>query len=204
MQIRWKFIFQIFITFLKIGPVTFGGGYAMIPVIEREVVEKNKWVKTKDVAEVFAIAESIPGAIAINSATFIGYRLAGIKGAIAAMLGVLLPTFCIVIILSILFIYVKDNPYVEAAFTGIRAAIVALITYAAVKIGKTAVYDKTTWVISGITVLVLFFLKFHPVLVILSGILIGILIVKIKDKLGYITRLENHTEVYNKEKAAKN
>ncbi|MGG1639038.1 chromate transporter [Paenibacillus sp. NRS-1760] len=76
-------LWTIFLTFLKIGPVTFGGGYAMIPVIEREVVEKRKWLETRDIADIFAVAESIPGAIGINSATFIGYRVAGIRGALA-------------------------------------------------------------------------------------------------------------------------
>lgn len=193
MNVHWKLIFQIFFSFLKIGPTTFGGGYAMIPMIEREVVDKKKWVKSSDIAEVFAIAESIPGAIAINSATFIGYRLAGVRGAIAAMLGVLLPTFFIVVSLSILFIYIKENTYVEAAFTGIRAAIVALIAFAAYKIGKTAVYDKTTWLISGITVIVLLFLNFHPVLVIFVGMFIGIVIVRIRDLLGVMTKLDNNS-----------
>lgn len=185
-----KFLMQIFISFFKIGPVTFGGGYAMIPMIEREVIDKRKWVKPKDVSEIFAIAESVPGAIAINSATFIGYRLAGIRGAIVAMLGVLLPTFFIVVMLSILFIYVKDNPYVESAFVGIRAAIVALIAFAAYKIGLTAVYDKTTLVIMLLTTGILYFLNAHPVLVIVCGIGLGIVVVKVKSLLGYVTRLE--------------
>lgn len=185
-----RFIMQIFLSFFKIGPVTFGGGYAMIPMIEREVVTKRKWVKTKDVTEVFAIAESVPGAIAINSATFIGYRLAGVRGAIAAMTGVLIPTFLIVVILSILFLYVQDNPVIEAAFTGIRAAIVALIVYAAYKIGQTAVYDKTTWITAGVTVAILYFLHLHPVIIILSGIFVGVVIVKIRDWLGVFTKLD--------------
>lgn len=88
-----KLLGQIFISFLKIGPVTFGGGYAMIPLIEREVVKNKQWLKIEDVSDVFALAESVPGAIAINSATFIGHRIAGIRGAICAMLGVLLPLF---------------------------------------------------------------------------------------------------------------
>lgn len=117
---QWLLILDIFFTFLKIGPVTFGGGYAMIPLIEREVVIRKKWVDGSDVTDVFAVAESVPGAIAINSATFIGYRIAGFGGAIAAMAGVMLPTFCIVVMLSLSFLAVKDHPKVEAAFEGIR------------------------------------------------------------------------------------
>lgn len=186
----WKFIIQIFSSFFKIGPVTFGGGYAMIPMIEREVVEKRKWVRTQDVTEIFAIAESVPGAIAINSATFIGYRLAGVKGAIAAMTGVLLPTFFIVVMLSILFLFVQNNPTIESAFVGIRAAIVALIAYAGYKIGQTAVYDKTTFVTAGITVIILFILHFHPVLIIIGGIIAGIVLVRVRDWFGIVTKLD--------------
>src|SRR5690554_6291650 len=109
-----RLLSQIFITFLKISPVTFGGGYAMIPLIEKEVVDKRGWMKTQEIADIFAVAESVPGAIAINSATFIGFRLAGILGAVVAMIGVLLPTFLIVMMLSIFFLQVQDHPKVEA------------------------------------------------------------------------------------------
>lgn len=185
-----KILWEIFLTFLKIGPTTFGGGYAMIPMIEREVVERKKWVKRKDVTDVFAISESVPGAIAINSATFIGYRIAGWKGAVAALLGTLLPTFTIIVILSISFLYVKDSPMMEAAFQGIRPAIVALITYAGYKIGQTGVYDKTTFVTMLITVFVLLYLNIHPILVILSGIIAGMILVKVKRMLNINVKLE--------------
>jgi chromate transporter len=197
MQWEWSLIFQIFWSFLKIGPVTFGGGYAMVPLIEREVVTKRKWVKHEDVTDVFAIAESVPGAIAINSATFIGYRIAGVPGAIAAFFGVLLPTFMIVIGLSVLFLYFQDHPKLEAAFEGIRAAIVALIVYAGYKIGTTAVFDKTTLAIGALTVLTLLFLHIHPVLIILCGGLLGIMIIKIKEKLGMVIKLEKNEGIHS-------
>lgn len=190
MKFKDSLIIQIFLTFFKIGPTTFGGGYAMIPMIEREVVIKRKWIKREDITDIFAIAESIPGAIAINSATFIGYQIAGKKGAIAAMLGILLPTFLIVIGLSIGFLYVQGNPRVDAAFQGIRPAIVALITYAGYKIGQTAMYDKTTTITMIITVGVLLYLKVHPVMIILMGILAGLILVKIKELLGIHVQYE--------------
>lgn len=189
-----KYLGQIFLAFLKIAPATFGGGYAMIPLMEKEVVEKRKWINPQEIGEIFAIAQSVPGAIAINSAIFIGYRLAGVLGAIAAMIGILLPTFLIVIALSILFIFVKDNPYMEAAFTGIRAAVVAMILFAAYKIGLTAVYDKTTLVIMIVTAVILLFLQVHPVAVILAGIALGIVIVKVKEWFGYATQLEKNED----------
>ncbi|SFL42057.1 chromate transporter [Gracilibacillus orientalis] len=192
MKTNRKYLLQIFLSFFKIGPVTFGGGYAMIPIMEKEVVEKRNWIDTKDISEILAIAQSVPGAIAINSATFIGYRLAGTLGAIIAMTAVLLPTFLIVVALSILFIFVQDNPYVESAFVGIRAAIVGIIAFAAYKIGITAIYDKTTLSIMIISTALLFFLDIHPVLIIIVGIGMSILIVKVKRLLGYTIKLERN------------
>ncbi|MGJ9385270.1 chromate transporter [Salipaludibacillus sp. CF4.18] len=194
-----KLLVQIFMIFFKIGPVTFGGGYAMIPLIEREVVEKRGWVKPQEITDIFAVAESVPGAIAINSATFIGYRVAGIAGAIAAMTGVLLPTFCIVVMLSLFFLQVQDNPKVEAAFVSIRATIVALITYAAIKIGKTAAIDKTTIILIAVTVAVMYFVHIHPVLLIISGGLLGIGIIGLKKKLGMTIKLEKEDMKLNKD-----
>ena len=190
MKKQYRLLFQIFWSFFKIGPITFGGGYAMIPMIEREVVTKRKWVKSQDVTDVFAVSESVPGAIGINSATFIGYRIAGVQGAVAAMLGILLPTFSIVILLSLIYKFLRGNPIVEAAFMGIRASIVALIAYAGLKIGKTAIFDKTTITITAITVIVLLFLHIHPVLIILTGIIAGILIIKIKTIMKLPIQLE--------------
>jgi chromate transporter len=198
----WKLLFQIFTTFLKIGPVTFGGGYAMIPLIEREVVEKRKWVRANDIADIFAVSESVPGAIAINSAMFVGYRIAGFLGAMAAMTGIMLPTFCIVVLLSIFFLRVQDNPNVEAAFVSIRATIVALITYAAYKIGKTAMVDKTTLGLIVITVMILLFVHIHPILLILGGGLLGIALVHLRNALGMVTKLEHHAEPEQKYKYA--
>jgi chromate transporter len=195
---EWKLIIQIFLSFLKIGPVTFGGGYAMIPLIEREVVSRRKWVKVEDVTDIFAVAESVPGAIAINSATFIGYRIGGVRGAIAAMAGIMLPTFLIVIVLSMGFLYFQDNPKVEAAFEGIRPTIVALIAFAGYKIGKISIVDKTTFVFAGVTVLLLLAIHLHPVLIIMSGTSIGIIAVKIRDKLGFVTHFDGPNEDHKK------
>lgn len=190
-QQQWKLLRDIFISFFKIGPVTFGGGYAMIPLIEREVVERRGWVKSRDIADVFAISESIPGAIAVNSAVFVGYRIAKVPGALAAMTGVVLPTFLIVIALCVLFLQVHDHPKVEAAFQGIRAATVALIVYAGIKIGKTAVLDKTTLAAVLATTAVLYFLHLNPVVIIAAGALTGIALVKIKQRLGLHVKLEH-------------
>ncbi len=162
----------------------------MIPLIEREVIERRKWIKEKDVTDVFAVSESIPGAIAINSATFVGFRIAGIPGAIAAMLGVLLPTFFIVLGLSIAFLQVQDNPKIEAAFKAIKPSIVALIAYAGIKIGKTAIVDKTTFCTVLATTAIMVITHFSPVIAIVTGAFIGILQVKIKELMGMKVSLE--------------
>ncbi|GBG12361.1 chromate transporter [Paenibacillus agaridevorans] len=181
-----KTIWQLFTTFLRIAPATFGGGFAVMPAMEKEVVEKRKWMDSEDIGDVFAVAQSIPGAVAINSATFIGYRIAGIRGALAAMIGMLLPTFCIIVVLSYVFLQVKDNPKIEAAFLSIRATIVALIAYAAIKYGKKALVDKASAVLIGVTVLLLFVggSLIHPLLIIAGGAAAGIVIQAIKAKLG--------------------
>jgi chromate transporter len=194
-------LWQIFITFLKIGPVTFGGGYAMIPLIEREVVDKRRWVETKDIADIFAVAQSVPGAVAINSAAFAGLRVAGVAGAIAAMTGILLPTFCIVVLLSLFFLQVRNIPVVEAAFVSIRPTIVALITYAAYKIGRTAIIDRTTAVIVAATVLLMILLPIHPVLIIVAGALAGIAIVRLRQAMGIQTKLGIQTEPEKQKKS---
>ncbi|MET3317636.1 UNVERIFIED_ORG: chromate transporter [Peribacillus simplex] len=180
---QWKTLFQLFWTFFKIAPVTFGGGFAMIPLIEKEVVEKRKWLKSEEITDVFALSQSVPGAVAINSATFIGHRIAGMKGAMAAMIGVSFPTFIIVLLLGILYFFIQDNPKIESAFISIRASIVAIIAYAAIKIGKTAIVDKSTFGIFIVGIPVLFFI--HPVLAILSGAIAGIVTISVKRKLGY-------------------
>ncbi|HEY0828030.1 MAG TPA: chromate transporter [Bacilli bacterium] len=190
----FKLLAQIFITFFRIGPATFGGGYVMIPLIEKEVVEKRKWVDSKDIADVFALSESIPGAIAINSATFIGYRLAGVLGAIAAMAGIVLPTFCIVVVLSLFFLQVQDHPKIEAAFVAIRATIVALITYAAITIGKTAAIDRTTVTLIIITVAAIGLVHVHPIALVIGGGAAGMVIVGIKKKLRLPIKFDKETQ----------
>ena len=194
MKEQWKMLFQLFWIFFKISPVTFGGGFAMIPLIEKEVVEKKKWLKSEDIADVFALSQSVPGAVAINSATFIGQRIGGIKGAVAAMVGVSLPTFLIVLTLGVFYFYIQDNPKIQAAFLSIRASIVAIIAYAAIKTAKTAIIDKTTFGIMIVGVLLLFFI--HPIFAILLGALTGMISSIIKRKLGYQMKLDEKKDDY--------
>ena len=121
MKEKLKKVFQLFITFIKIGAFTFGGGYAMVPLIQRETVEKKKWINDDDILEIVAIAESTPGPIAVNSATFVGYKTAGVLGAAAATIGVVLPSFTIIYFISFVIDKFENNTAVKYAFSGIRA-----------------------------------------------------------------------------------
>lgn len=139
---RYNSLLKLFLTFFKIGAFTFGGGYAMIPLIEAEVVEKHNWITKDDILEIFAIAESTPGPIAINSATFIGYRVCGALGSAFATLGVVLPSFIIITIIAFVLQEFQSLKVVQYAFFGIRAGVLALIVKAFIsmykKLKKTA------------------------------------------------------------------
>jgi chromate transporter len=143
----------LFLTFLRIGAFTFGGGYAMIPLISREVVEKHKWISDDDILDIIAIAESTPGPIAINSATFVGYKTAGIFGAFLATLGVVLPSFCIILAISFVLRQFSSLKAVKYAFYGIRAGVLALLVKA-----WWTMYKKTPKGIVSYAIAVLSFL----------------------------------------------
>lgn len=127
MKPKLKSVLALFFSFFKIGLFTFGGGYAMIPLIQKEAVSKQGWITDDDILEILAIAESTPGPIAINSATFVGYRVAGFFGALAATIGVVVPSFVIILLLSYAFTNFQENRYVKAAFFGIRAGVLGLL-----------------------------------------------------------------------------
>ena len=136
---------RLFFVFFRIGAFTFGGGYAMIPLIEREVVDKRGLIRGEELADIVAIAESTPGPIAINSATFVGYRTAGVLGAAAATLGVVLPSFVIILLIAFFLRRVMDYPVVQYAFFGIRAGVLALIVKAVVSFWKRAEHNVFSW-----------------------------------------------------------
>ncbi len=175
---KLKLFIDLFITFFKIGCFTFGGGFAMIPLIEKEVVIEKKWVEEKEVINIFAASQSIPGAIAINSSTFIGYKIGGRIGAIVATLGVVIPSFIIITIIAVFFSRLQNNSIVQKAFLGIRAAVVALIIMAAVKMGKTIVKDKLSGIIAAATIILMITIKLNAIYLIILGAAIGLVIYK--------------------------
>lgn len=178
-----KLIIDLFITFFKIGGFTFGGGYAMIPLIEKEVVDKKKWIKKEEVIDVFAVAQTIPGAVAVNCASIIGYKVAGKKGAIIATLGVVVPSFFIIIIIATWFSKFQEEPLVKAAFLGIRGCIVGLIMAAAYSVGKASVKGNIGIMIFIATVAFIILFNTSPIVLIIMGGLIGLILHKFMPRI---------------------
>ncbi|MBE3595935.1 MAG: chromate transporter [Hydrogenibacillus sp.] len=173
---RRRTALALFWTFFKLSPVTFGGGFAVVPMLERELVERGRLIRREEIVDLFTVAQTVPGSIYVNAGTFIGYRLAGVLGAVMATAGALLPTFLIMVVLAVLYDGLNMNPYVEAAMSGLRPAIVALIAYAGVRVAKTAIVGPLTAVVVVVAFGMLYFLHIHPVILILAGGAIGVLL----------------------------
>ena len=160
-----------FKTFFKIGIFTLGGGYAMIPLIEEEVVNRHRWVGKDEMLDLIAIAQSCPGVFAINIAVFIGYKLRKTRGALATALGTALPSFLIILAIAIFFSQFKDNRYVAAMFRGIRPAVVALIAVPTFRLGQRAQLNRFTIWIPVACALAIWALGVSPVwIIIIAGI----------------------------------
>lgn len=165
-------LIDLFITFAKIGAITFGGGYAMLPILQREVVEKKKWVTNEDVMDYYAIGQTTPGIIAINTATFIGQKTKGTLGGVAATLGVVFPSLIIISVIAYFLNAVSDSALLSSAFSGVRVSVYILILQAVVKLWKTAVIDKVGLLIFTLTFLLAVLTSYSPVyFVVFAGIL---------------------------------
>jgi len=158
-------------TFFKIGLFTLGGGYAMIPLIEEEVVNRHRWVSREEMLDLIAIAQSCPGVFAINISIFVGYKLRQVKGAVAAALGTALPSFLIILAIAIFFSQFKDNTYVAAIFRGIRPAVVALIAVPTFRLAQRAELNWLTVWIPVVSALAIWLLGVSPIyIILLAGI----------------------------------
>lgn len=165
MNIYW----DSFKTFFKIGIFTLGGGYAMIPLIEEEVVNKHRWVSKEEMLDLIAIAQSCPGVFAINIAIFIGYKLRKERGAIATAAGTALPSFLIILMIALFFHQFQDNRFVAAMFRGIRPAVVALIAVPTFNLAKRAELSKWTLWIPIVSALVIWLMGVSPIWVIIAA-----------------------------------
>lgn len=175
-------LFKMFKTFFKIGTFTIGGGYAMIPIIQEEIVDKNKWIEEDEFLDVIAISQGSPGPIAVNVSIFLGYRLKGIKGALTCMLGTALPSFLIILLIATVFFQFRNNPIVEEMFMGIRPAVVALISSAVYKMGKKMDLSNMKILIPIATTLIIVFTNISPIYLILVGGLFAIFYFGRKEK----------------------
>lgn len=172
---RSNLYLKLFISFFKIGAFTFGGGWAMIPLIEREVVDKQNWIKREDFVDALAIAQSLPGVLAVNISILIGNKLRGLKGCLTATLGTILPSFLIILAIAIWFVQTYDNPVVERIFKGIRPAVVALIVSPVFSTAKTARINIKTVIIPIIVALSIWLGGVSPIWFVLLGAIGGIL-----------------------------
>jgi chromate transporter len=184
MKQKLKQYLQLFLTFMKIGVVTFGGGYAMIPIIENEITVKRKWISGDDLLEVVAISETTPGPIAICAATFIGYRLGGIPGAFCATFGVMLPSFVIIYLISLFLMAFEQIKVIQYAFFGIRAGVLALLVKAVVSMYQKCPKNLIAYLIMAASFAAVAFFSASVIIVILSAAVIGIAATLIARKAG--------------------
>lgn len=166
----------LFLTFLKIGAFTFGGGYAMLPLIQREVVDKRGWITNDDILEVVAIAESTPGPIAVNAATFVGYRTCGVFGALLATVGVVLPSFVVILAISFVLREFESLTAVQYAFCGIRAGVLALILKALWSMYKQCPKNALSYTVMAAAFVLVAFLGADVLPVIIGCAAVGLVV----------------------------
>ncbi|MBO4409455.1 MAG: chromate transporter [Spirochaetales bacterium] len=171
---------SLFLAFAKIGVMTFGGGYAMLPMLEREVVDNHGWTTSEQMMDYYAVGQCTPGVIAVNVSTFVGFNERGVIGAIAAMLGVVFPSLVIIMSLASVLMVFRENVYVARAFAGIRIAVCALILSAVIKLAKKAISNIPTAVIAVLAFLLQVFLGISPVIIVLTTAAGGIAVYFIK------------------------
>lgn len=178
---KFKKALLVFWSFFKIGLFTFGGGYAMISVISAELVERRKWITQEDMTDMLIISEMTPGAIAVNSATFVGYRVAGVLGGILGTLGVVLPSLIIITVLSFFVHYLEEVTWLAAAFKGIQAVVVVLIVNAMVKFFKQLDKNWQSYLIAAAALIVTLLTDFNVIFLILAGGIYGIVYTLARD-----------------------
>lgn len=172
-----KRLFEIFLVFFKIGLFTIGGGYAMLPIIQREVVETKHWMTDEEFLDAISLTNSLPGPLATNSATFVGYRVARAPGSVAAVLGAATPSVIIILLIAMVFHNIMDYPVTQYIFNGVRPAVAALILYAVVKLAKSAkVGAYFNWIVAlfGFAAVAVFGL--HPIVVVVCSAAYGLLL----------------------------
>ena len=173
---KLKKLGELFLAFAKVGLMTFGGGYAMLPMFQREIAEKRGWATEAELTDYYAVSQCTPGPIAVNTATFVGYKLCGIPGGIAATLGLVFPSLVIITLIAAFLSNFADLPLVKNAFAGIRVVVCVLILNAVVKMGKQTVKDFPAWIIFLAVLALAVFTDISPVLFVLAAAAAGVLV----------------------------
>ncbi len=169
-------ILKLFLSFFKIGAFTFGGGYAMLPLIKKEIIEVHGWLTVKEFIDILAVVEMTPGPVAVNSATFLGYKVAGVLGSIAATVGVVLPSVIIILIIAHFLSKFRKSPYVDYAFRGIRPVVLGLVTAAALTVFRDAIIDIKGLIIGAVIFCLVSFKNLHPIIAIVAAGIVGVII----------------------------
>lgn len=169
-------LLNLFFSFLKIGAFSFGGGYAMLPFIEREVVVNNQWITKSDFLDIIGISQMTPGPVSINTATFVGYKVYGVLGSLVATLGVILVSFGLVLIVSKMLVRFKKNTKIQAALMGMKPVLIALIINAFLSLGKDSYKDVKSIIITIIIGIMLLSKKIHPIITIIFSAILGIIV----------------------------
>ena len=170
-----KQLLQLFLAFARVGVMTFGGGYAMIPILEREIVDRHGWASSEELMDYYAVGQCTPGVIAVNTATFIGYKVAGPVGGVVATLGVVFPSLVIITVIAGVLTHFADIPAVKSAFAAIRVCVCVLIFNAVLKLWKGAVKDKAGLCLFLLVFILSIFLDISPVFYVLVCAVAGIL-----------------------------
>ena len=174
-----KTLVELFIAFARVGAMTFGGGYAMLPIIEREIVDKRHWAELDEIMDYYAVGQCTPGVIAVNTATFVGYKLAGVPGGVAATLGVIFPSLIIITAIASVLTAFADVPAVKSAFAGIRVCVCVLIFNSVLKLYKKAIVDKASFTMFVLVFLLAAILDVSPVVFVIICALTGILLTRL-------------------------
>ena len=174
MSVLW----ELFAAFARIGALTFGGGYAMIPMLEREVVNRHHWATEEELMDYYAVGQCTPGVIAVNVATFVGYKIAGPVGGVFATLGVVTPSLLIILLIASVLQNLADVPAVKSAFAGIRVCVCVLIFNAVIKLWKKAVVDKAALALFLLVFLLSLFTDLSPVVFVVVCAAAGILLTR--------------------------
>jgi chromate transporter len=173
-----KQLWKLFLAFARVGVMTFGGGYAMIPILEREIVDRHGWATSEELMDYYAVGQCTPGVIAVNTATFVGYSVAGVPGGIIATLGVVFPSLVIITVIAGILTNFADLPAVRSAFAAIRVCVCVLIFNAVVKLWKKAVPDKATLVLFLLVFLLSVFLDLSPIVFVVLCAVAGIVLTR--------------------------